>query len=223
MFSGYEQIDDRTDIVSYFIVQTTFCWKNRFYDYEKSLGVSKGLAIRSAKYGFTSDLVSDHDSNSGDLSTSVRGFFSGVGSLTINRGFLMRRGGAIPSSTGESSSEMDDVESSTLSSHGLLAGRGANSSVVVGSRAPTFPPLSASLDGANRGPLIGLVTLHGHPVSSTIAESEAAEVKTGDVAQQHTVSGDQKTPDTSGVSNVVKDQLPVVPYGDVSFARFGME
>ena len=200
-FVGYEQTDDRIDIVSYFIVQTTFCWKNRFYDYEKSLGVSTGLAIRSAKYGFTSDLVSDHDSSSGDLMASVHGLFSGVGSLSINRGFLMRRGGAVPSSAGERS-EIDDADSSVRSSHGLLVGRGPNSSVaVVGGRVHV-----------------------DRTVGSTIIDIESEEeVKTGDVAQGSSVIGDQKTPDTSGgpcgpVSN--KRQLPVVPFG---CARYSME
>lgn len=49
------------DIVSYILLQIIFCFKNRFFDWEKSLGQEKGLSITSNKYGFTSDRVSESD------------------------------------------------------------------------------------------------------------------------------------------------------------------
>ena len=60
-FVGFKQTDQKVDIVSYILLQLIFCFKNRFFDWEKSLGQEKGLAITSNKYGFTSDRVSESD------------------------------------------------------------------------------------------------------------------------------------------------------------------
>jgi hypothetical protein len=59
--AGFSQTDQKVDIVSYILLQIIFLFKNRFFDWEKSLGQEKGLAITSNKYGFTSDRVSETD------------------------------------------------------------------------------------------------------------------------------------------------------------------
>lgn len=209
--SGYVQTDHRTDIVSYFIVQTIFCWKNRFYDYEKALGQTKGLAIRSAKYGFTSDLLSDSSSN-GDLMASVHGLFSGVGSLTMSRGFLMRRGGtSIPSVSGDT--EGSEGGDHIRSSHGLLGTHEFGDAVTGGRRAnvtgiktaltstPSYPLTQVIAPGVGTGD----VEQQTMSVGCTSKESSPA---LGSTCSPHTSTA------TTGVSNTTSSQTErITPYG----------
>lgn len=58
---GFHQTDQKTDIISYCLLQLIFCFSDRFFDWEKSLGQEKGLAIFSNKYGFTSERLSESD------------------------------------------------------------------------------------------------------------------------------------------------------------------
>lgn len=189
--------------MSYCIVQTSFCWKNRFYDFEKSLGQSKGLAIRSAKYGFTSDLVSDQGST-GDLMTSVHGLFSGVGSLSMNRGFLMTRGGGGVSAVPSSMADSEDQEN-IRSSHGLLG--------------------SQDLFASSRHGLVSKVKQSGKNSDVETGDVErqqsaAVGCTTGLKAERNTTShGEPQVRETPHS----QQQLPVVPFGHVEYAKYSTE
>jgi hypothetical protein len=225
--SGYVQTDDRTDVVSYFIVQTIFCWKNRFYDYEKALGQSKGLAIRSAKYGFTSDLISDNNSSNGDLMSSMHGLFSGVGSLTMNRGFLMRRGGAsIPSSSGDTEgSEAGGGDHFVRSSHGLL-GAHELSDVVTRSSRPGgtgSKGIAASPSAVPPPPPPPPAPTAGEAGTGNVEEEASPAL--GSTCSSASLSDSTKpAPVTaSGVISSQIKQLPVVPFGKKIVIQYATE
>lgn len=119
---GFNQTDLKVDIVSYMLLQVIFCCKNRFFDWEKSLGQEKGLSITSNKYGFTSDRVSESDDmtsmNASMHQTAMELFAAGRHAManTFVRSSAISGGGAETGSALEKSGSGD------------LAGKGTSSS-----------------------------------------------------------------------------------------------
>jgi hypothetical protein len=56
--------DQRSDLFSRLAVQIIFCFRSRFYDFEKPVGQEQGRAVYASVYGFTSDRVSEMDAAS---------------------------------------------------------------------------------------------------------------------------------------------------------------
>jgi GNAT superfamily N-acetyltransferase len=77
---GYRDSEHRSDYITFLMLQIIFCFRNRFFDYEKPLGQESGIAIHSSKYGFTSDVSTHPDSSThsvrswGDKLNILNGF-----------------------------------------------------------------------------------------------------------------------------------------------------
>lgn len=90
---GYHHSEYKTDYASYLLLQIIFCFSNRFFDFEKSIGQESGRAIQSSRFGFVSEHVMGGSSHKYDAA-------AGRGNMDSST-----RSGSSVSSGGSSSSE----------------------------------------------------------------------------------------------------------------------